>query len=85
MSPKLRRPTASPPRTTVKCSHERKVRSFANATLGSTLTGRAMRLAAVRWRRGWVDMAGWWGDDEGRIRREKRRRRARVCAWRGEY
>lgn len=56
MSPKLSRPTASPPRTTVKCSHDRKVRSFAKETLGSTRTGSAIRLLAVRWRSGWVDM-----------------------------
>jgi hypothetical protein len=46
-SPKLRRPTARPPRMTVKLSHERKVRSFAKKTLGSTRVGRAMRLPAV--------------------------------------
>ena len=56
LSPKFNRPTASPPRTTVKCSHERNVRSLAKATLGSTRTGNAMRFAAVRWRRGWVDI-----------------------------
>lgn len=33
------------------------VRSLAKKTLGSTRTGRAMRLPAVRWSRGWVDMA----------------------------
>lgn len=42
----------------------------ARRTLGSWRTGSAMRLAAVRWRRGWVDMAGerggeGWGDGEG--------------------
>lgn len=56
LSPKLSRPTASPPRTTVKWSHDRKVRSLANDTFGSTLMGSAMRLDAVRWRRGWVDI-----------------------------
>jgi len=56
LSPKFRRPTASPPNTTVKCSHDKNVRSFANATLGSTRTGSAIRFAAVRWRRGCVDM-----------------------------
>ena len=45
-SPKLRRPTARPPRMTVKLSHERKVRSLAKKTLGSTRVGRAMRLPA---------------------------------------
>lgn len=43
-SPKLRRPTARPPRMTVKLSHERKVRSLAKKTLGSTRVGRAIRL-----------------------------------------
>ena len=40
----------------MKWSHERKVRSLAKETLGSTRTGSAMRLVAVRWRRGCVDM-----------------------------
>jgi hypothetical protein len=44
LSPKLRSPIASPPRMTVKLSHERKVRSLAKKTLGSTRVGRAMRL-----------------------------------------
>jgi hypothetical protein len=44
LSPKLSRPIARPPRMTVKLSHERKVRSFAKKTLGSTRVGRAMRL-----------------------------------------
>lgn len=56
LSPKFRSPTASPPRTTVKWSQERNVRSFANATFGSTRTGSAMRLFAVRWRSGCVDI-----------------------------
>jgi len=43
-SPKLRSPIASPPRMTVKLSHERNVRSLAKKTLGSTRVGRAMRL-----------------------------------------
>jgi hypothetical protein len=43
-SPKLSRPTARPPRMTVKLSQERKVRSLAKKTLGSTRVGRAMRL-----------------------------------------
>ena len=34
---------ASPPRMTVKFSQERKVRSLAKKTLGSTRVGRAMR------------------------------------------
>jgi hypothetical protein len=43
----LSRPTARPPRMTVKLSHERKVRSLAKKTLGSTRVGRAMRLPGV--------------------------------------
>lgn len=35
---------AKPPRITVKFSHERKVRSLAKNTLGSTRVGRAIRL-----------------------------------------
>lgn len=48
-SPKFRRPTARPPRMTVKLSQERKVRSLAKKTLGSTRVGRAMRLPGVGW------------------------------------
>lgn len=44
LSPKFRSPTASPPSRTVKLSHERKVRSLAKKTLGSTRVGRAIRL-----------------------------------------
>lgn len=43
LSPKLSNPTARPPSSTVKLSHDRKVRSFAKKTLGSTRVGRAMR------------------------------------------
>lgn len=43
-SPKFSIPIASAPRMTVKLSHERKVRSLAKKTLGSTRVGRAMRL-----------------------------------------
>jgi hypothetical protein len=43
-SPKLRRPMARPPRMTVKFSQERKVRSLAKKTLGSTRVGRAILL-----------------------------------------
>jgi hypothetical protein len=50
-SPKLSRPTARPPRMTVKLSHERKVRSLAKKTLGSTRVGRAIRLPGVEVRR----------------------------------
>jgi hypothetical protein len=43
-SPKLSRPTARPPRMTVKLSQERNVRSLAKKTFGSTRVGRAIRL-----------------------------------------
>jgi hypothetical protein len=43
-SPKLSIPMARAPRMTVKLSHERKVRSLAKNTLGSTRVGSAMRL-----------------------------------------
>ena len=43
---------------TVKLSHERKVRSFAKNTFGSTRTGRAIFLEGVVWRRGCVDIVG---------------------------
>jgi hypothetical protein len=43
-SPKLSRPTARPPRMTVKLSHDRKVRSLAKKTLGSTRVGMAIFL-----------------------------------------
>lgn len=46
-SPKLSMPMARAPRMTVKLSHDRKVRSLAKKTLGSTLVGRAMRLPVV--------------------------------------
>lgn len=32
------------------------MRSLAKETLGSTRTGRAIRLVAVRWSKGWIDM-----------------------------
>jgi hypothetical protein len=43
-SPKFSMPMARAPRMTVKLSHERKVRSLAKKTLGSTRVGSAMRL-----------------------------------------
>lgn len=43
-SPKLSMPMARALRMTVKLSHDRKVRSLAKKTLGSTRVGRAMRL-----------------------------------------
>lgn len=55
-SPKLSRPAARADSVTVKLSQERNVRSLAKKTLGSTRTGRAIRLPAERCRRGWVDM-----------------------------
>lgn len=58
LSPKFNKPTARPPRTTVKCNHDKNVRSLAKETLGSIFTGSAIRFAAVLWRRGWVDMMG---------------------------
>lgn len=42
---------------TVKFSQERKVRSLAKKTLGSTRVGRAMRLLGGVWRRGWDDIS----------------------------
>lgn len=42
-SPKFNMPIARAPRITVKLSQERKVRSLAKKTLGSTRVGRAMR------------------------------------------
>lgn len=42
-SPKLSKPMARPPRTTVKLSHERNVRSLAKKTLGSIRVGIAIR------------------------------------------
>lgn len=46
-SPKFSSPTASPPRMTVKFSHDRNVRSLAKKTFGSTRVGRAMRLPGI--------------------------------------
>ena len=45
----------------MKFSQERKVRSLAKKTLGSTRVGRAMRLEVGVWRRGAVDMLVDWG------------------------
>ena len=44
LSPKFKSPMARPPRIMVKLSQERKVRSLAKNTLGSTRVGRAIRL-----------------------------------------
>lgn len=57
-SPKLSRPTANPPRMTVKLSQDRKVRSLAKKTLGSTRVGRAMRLPVFRGGGGLADSCG---------------------------
>lgn len=53
-----------PPRMTVKFSQERKVRSLAKKTLGSTRVGRAMRLVEGVVRRGALDIVvdGWGGE-----------------------
>lgn len=47
-SPKLSIPMARAPRITVKFSHDRKVRSLAKKTLGSTRVGSAIRLPDLR-------------------------------------
>jgi hypothetical protein len=44
LSPKFNMPIARAPMTTPRLSHDRKVRSFAKKTLGSTRVGRAIRL-----------------------------------------
>jgi hypothetical protein len=61
-SPKLSMPIASAPRMTVKLSHERKVRSLAKKTLGSTRVGSAMRLP-VKERK--LELGGVLGDGLG--------------------
>ena len=43
LSPKFKSPIARPPSITVKLSQDKKVRSFAKKTLGSTRVGRAIR------------------------------------------
>jgi hypothetical protein len=47
-SPKLSMPILKAPITTVKLSQERKVRSLAKKTFGSTRVGRAMRLPGFK-------------------------------------
>ena len=47
-SPKFNMPMAKAPNMTVKFNHDRKVRSLAKKTLGSTRVGRAMRLPGKR-------------------------------------
>lgn len=56
LSPKFNNPAANALSVTVKFNQLKKVRSLAKKTLGSTLVGRAIRLPAVRWSRGCVDM-----------------------------
>jgi hypothetical protein len=55
-SPKFSMPIASAPNMTVKLSHERKVRSLAKKTLGSTRVGNAIRLPNCQM----GDLAGSW-------------------------
>lgn len=55
-SPKFSMPMARAPRTTVKLSHDRNVRSLAKKTFGSTRVGRAMRLPGAVCRSGWLDI-----------------------------
>lgn len=69
-SPKLSMPMARAPRMTVKLSHDRKVRSLAKKTLGSTRVGRAMRLPVFLSR----DNQSWetekmrrWEDEPGAV------------------
>jgi len=57
-SPKFKRPMAKDPKRTVKLSQERKVRSLAKKTLGSTRTGRAIRFPGVVCNRGCVVEVG---------------------------
>lgn len=47
---------AKPPRMTVKLRYDKKVRSFAKKTFGSTRVGIAMRFPGADWRRGWEDI-----------------------------
>lgn len=50
---------AKPPRMTVKLRYDKKVRSFAKKTFGSTRVGIAMRFPGADWRRGWEDIVEW--------------------------
>lgn len=47
---------AKPPRMTVKLRYDKKVRSFAKKTFGSTRVGIAMRFPGADWRRGCEDI-----------------------------
>lgn len=51
---------AKPPRMTVKLRYDKKVRSFAKKTFGSTRVGIAMRFPGADWRRGWEDIVLEW-------------------------
>lgn len=62
-SPKFSIPMARAPKTTVKLSHDKKVRSLAKKTLGSTRVGRAMRLPYGRE----VIVVSWVWPDSGRV------------------
>lgn len=53
------------PRITLKFIHERKVRSLAKKTLGSTRTGRAIFLEGADARRGWDDIVAGLGKNVG--------------------
>lgn len=60
LSPKLRRPMAKPPKMTVKLRYDKKVRSLAKKTFGSTRVGIAMRFPGADWRSGWEDIVLMW-------------------------
>lgn len=47
---------AKPPRITVKLRYDKKVRSFAKKTFGSTRVGIAIRFPGPDWRRGCEDI-----------------------------
>lgn len=69
---------AKPPRITVKLRYDKKVRSFAKKTFGSTRVGIAMRFPGPDWRRGCEDIVlllgfclgfgGRWGSGGGGAR-----------------
>lgn len=63
---------ARPPRMMVKLSHERKVRSLAKKTLGSTRVGRDMRFPIFpEGKRGEGGLVGWRKGGGGEERKEK--------------
>ena len=77
LSPKFSMPMARAPRMTVKLSHDRKVRSFAKKTLGSTRVGKAMRLPGRHVRQSKItkcqlqDSIGTWGARTGSSLKER--------------